>query len=78
MCKCSNKVYNIQCHRLHIPGVLIVSCVCFSEQEPDYNWTLMKLMANFPDCNKVFLEDILNQCNYNYEQAYELLICSLS
>ncbi|XP_029386332.1 epithelial-stromal interaction protein 1 isoform X2 [Echeneis naucrates] len=48
------------------------------EVEPDYDWSLMKLMNNFPDYSKVFLEDILDQCNGDYEQAYTLLICLLS
>ncbi|XP_022595996.1 epithelial-stromal interaction protein 1 [Seriola dumerili] len=49
-----------------------------ADPEPDYNWSLMKLMNSFPDYNKAFLEDILDQCNGDYEQAYTLLICILS
>ncbi|KAK7882316.1 hypothetical protein WMY93_028490 [Mugilogobius chulae] len=39
----------------------------------DFEWALMKLMTKFPDFNKDALEDILNQCSGDYEQAYELL-----
>ncbi|KAM7380216.1 hypothetical protein PAMP_003529 [Pampus punctatissimus] len=49
-----------------------------ADPDPDYEWALMKLMSNFPDCSRVFLEDILNQCNGDYQQAYTILICSLS
>lgn len=41
--------------------------------ESDYDWALMKLMNSFPHCSKVFLEDILIQCDGNYEQACTLL-----
>ncbi|XP_051259286.1 epithelial-stromal interaction protein 1 [Dicentrarchus labrax] len=57
------------------------SCSGWTEEadpEPDYDWALMKLMNSFPDCSKIFLEDILNQCNSDYEQAYTLLISALS
>ncbi|KAM9851342.1 uncharacterized protein epsti1 [Aulostomus maculatus] len=46
--------------------------------EPDDEWALMKLMSNFPECNKVFLKDILDQCNNDYEQAYTLIISTLT
>lgn len=49
-----------------------------ADPQPDYEWDLMKLMSNFPDCDSVFLEDILIQCNGDYEQAYTILISSLS
>ncbi|CAG5865393.1 unnamed protein product [Menidia menidia] len=49
-----------------------------SETEPDYDWALMKLMTSFPDCAKCFLEDILTQCDGDYEKAHSLLICTLS
>ncbi|XP_067460266.1 epithelial-stromal interaction protein 1 isoform X1 [Thunnus thynnus] len=49
-----------------------------ADPQPDYEWDLMKLMSNFPDCSRVFLEDILDQCNGDYEQAYTILISSLS
>lgn len=58
-----------------------LSCSGWTEEadpQPDYDWALMKLMNSFPDCCKVFLEDILNQCNGDYEQAYTLLITTLS
>ncbi|XP_021179169.2 epithelial-stromal interaction protein 1 isoform X2 [Fundulus heteroclitus] len=49
-----------------------------TDPERDHDWNLMKLMNNFPDCNREFLEDILNQCNGDYQQAYTLLICTLN
>ncbi|XP_022064502.2 epithelial-stromal interaction protein 1 [Acanthochromis polyacanthus] len=49
-----------------------------AEPEPDFDWALIKLTNRFPDCSKDFLEDILQQCNGNYEEALTLLICSLS
>lgn len=52
--------------------------VCIPDLEPDYDWALMKLINSFPDCCRVFLEDILNQCNGDYEQASTLLISTLS
>ncbi|XP_071340064.1 epithelial-stromal interaction protein 1 [Trachinotus anak] len=57
------------------------SCSGWTEEadlEPDYDWALMKLMNSFPDYDKVCLEEILIQCNGDYEQAYTLLICMLS
>ncbi|XP_040913582.1 epithelial-stromal interaction protein 1 isoform X2 [Toxotes jaculatrix] len=57
------------------------SCHGWTEEtdpEPDYDWALMKLMNSFPDCSNVFLEDILDQCNGDYEQAYKLLSLALS
>lgn len=41
--------------------------------EPDLDWALMKLMSNFPHCDKDVLEDILSQCNGDYQHAYGLL-----
>lgn len=52
--------------------------VCFPDPEPDYNWNLMKLMTSFPGCDKDFLQDILKQCNGDYEEACTLLISTLS
>ncbi|KAG8000983.1 hypothetical protein GBF38_018375 [Nibea albiflora] len=57
------------------------SCSGWTEEtdpEVDYDWALMKLTNSFPDCARVFLEDILDQCNGDYEQAYTLLISTLS
>ncbi|XP_069568138.1 epithelial-stromal interaction protein 1 [Brachyistius frenatus] len=47
-----------------------------ADPEPDYDWALMKLMSRFPDCSKGFLEDILDQCNGDYEEANTLLFCT--
>lgn len=41
--------------------------------ESDFDWALMKLMSNFPRCDKGVLQDILTQCNGDYQQAYGLL-----
>ncbi|XP_074550226.1 epithelial-stromal interaction protein 1 [Halichoeres trimaculatus] len=49
-----------------------------ADLDPDIDWALMKLMSSFPDCCKAFLEDILDQCNGDYEQAHILLISTLS
>ncbi|XP_075966404.1 epithelial-stromal interaction protein 1 [Anarhichas minor] len=55
---------------------------CFAdwtvEADPDYDWALVKLKKSFPDCSRVFLEDILEQCNSDYEQAYTLLDCTMN
>lgn len=48
------------------------------DAEPDYDWALMRLINSFPACSRVFLEDILDQCNRDYEQAYTLLNCTLN
>lgn len=49
-----------------------------ADPEAEYDWALMKLINRFPDCNKGFLEDILTQCNKDYEEAYTLLISTFS
>ncbi|XP_076603455.1 epithelial-stromal interaction protein 1 [Chaetodon auriga] len=57
------------------------SCSGWTEEadlEPDHDWALMKLTNCFPACSRVFLEDILDQCNSDYEKAYTLLICTLN
>ncbi|XP_042350915.1 epithelial-stromal interaction protein 1 [Plectropomus leopardus] len=51
---------------------------CAEDDDSDYDWALMKLMSSFPDCSRVFLEDILDQCNNDYNQAYTLLNCTLN
>ncbi|XP_041858659.1 epithelial-stromal interaction protein 1 isoform X2 [Melanotaenia boesemani] len=54
------------------------ACTEETDPDPDYDWALMKLMNSFPDCSKTFLEEILYQCNGEYEQAYTLLITTFS
>ncbi|XP_059198184.1 epithelial-stromal interaction protein 1 [Centropristis striata] len=49
-----------------------------AEPEPDFDWALMKLMNSFPDFSKEFLEEILDQCSGDYQQAYTLLDCTLN
>lgn len=49
-----------------------------ADSDPDYDWALMKLENRFPDCCRVFLEDILDQCRGDYEEAHMLLLSSLS
>uniref|UniRef100_A0A8C1ZLV6 Epithelial stromal interaction 1 n=1 Tax=Cyprinus carpio TaxID=7962 RepID=A0A8C1ZLV6_CYPCA len=46
-----------------------------SEEENDcgHMWTLMKLQNRFPYYELDMLEEIIKQCNGNYQQAYELL-----
>ncbi|XP_061647335.1 epithelial-stromal interaction protein 1 isoform X2 [Phyllopteryx taeniolatus] len=41
-------------------------------------WALMKLMVNFPDFSRLFLEDILDQCSGDYRQAHALLKRSMT
>ncbi|XP_041807341.1 epithelial-stromal interaction protein 1 isoform X2 [Chelmon rostratus] len=57
------------------------SCSGWTEEddlEPDHDWALMKLTNSFPACSRGFLEDILYQCNSDFEKAYTLLICTLN
>uniref|UniRef100_W5MET0 Epithelial stromal interaction 1 n=1 Tax=Lepisosteus oculatus TaxID=7918 RepID=W5MET0_LEPOC len=44
----------------------------------DLEWTVMKLQTSFPSCERAFLEDIVIQCNGDYNQAYKLLLCIIS
>ncbi|CDQ83183.1 epithelial-stromal interaction protein 1 isoform X1 [Oncorhynchus mykiss] len=44
------------------------------ETNPDFEWVVMKLQNSFPFCERPFLEDIVIQCNGDYQQAYDLLI----
>ncbi|KAG7471690.1 hypothetical protein JOB18_001577, partial [Solea senegalensis] len=39
----------------------------------DYDFVLRRLMSDFPQCNRKFLEDIINQCHGDYEQIHSLL-----
>ncbi|KAG9349536.1 hypothetical protein JZ751_027981 [Albula glossodonta] len=43
------------------------------EDDDDPSWVVMKLINNFPFYEREFLEEIVDQCNGNYEQAYSLL-----
>ncbi|KAI4872444.1 hypothetical protein NFI96_033685 [Prochilodus magdalenae] len=43
------------------------------EKEEDGVWAVMKLQSNFPYYERALLEDILSQCNGNYQRAYDLL-----
>ncbi|XP_073701111.1 uncharacterized protein epsti1 [Garra rufa] len=43
------------------------------EDDSDHTWTLMKLQNRFPYYEQDMLEEIVKQCNGNYQQAYELL-----
>uniref|UniRef100_A0AAQ6IDA3 CUE domain-containing protein n=1 Tax=Anabas testudineus TaxID=64144 RepID=A0AAQ6IDA3_ANATE len=66
-----------QVHLAHLKPDPERSCSDGTEKadpEPDYDWALMKLMNSFPDYNKVFLDDILQQCSGNYEEACTLLL----
>ncbi|XP_064800394.1 epithelial-stromal interaction protein 1 isoform X1 [Oncorhynchus masou masou] len=44
------------------------------ETNPDFEWVVMKLQNSFTFCERPFLEDIVIQCNGDYQQAYDLLI----
>ena len=37
------------------------------------DWAVQKLEVTFPECNRRFLEDILNQCNGDCQKAAALL-----
>ncbi|XP_036421285.1 epithelial-stromal interaction protein 1 isoform X2 [Colossoma macropomum] len=43
------------------------------EEDTDYEWTVMRLQSNFPYYKRELLEDIVSQCNGNYQRAYDLL-----
>ncbi|XP_063352839.1 epithelial-stromal interaction protein 1 [Pelmatolapia mariae] len=57
------------------------SCSGWTEEadpRAEYDQALMKLIKSFPNCDRDFLEDILTQCNRDYEEASTLLISTLS
>ncbi|XP_076011618.1 epithelial-stromal interaction protein 1 [Genypterus blacodes] len=41
--------------------------------EADYDWDLEKLVMEFPNCSRIFLEDIIDQCDGDYEKVVMLL-----
>lgn len=43
------------------------------QEDCDQMWAVMKLQHHFPYYERDMLEDIVRQCNGNYQQAYELL-----
>ncbi len=47
--------------------------VCFFLVDCGHMWTLMKLQSRFPYYERDMLEEIVKQCNDNYQQVYELL-----
>ncbi|XP_032424505.1 epithelial-stromal interaction protein 1 [Xiphophorus hellerii] len=49
-----------------------------TDPQADRDWNLMKLVNIFPDCSRDFVQDILTQCNGDYEQACALLGSMLS
>ncbi|XP_036397308.1 epithelial-stromal interaction protein 1 [Megalops cyprinoides] len=55
------------------PGLAEVHSDSAGEDEGDHEWAVMKLMNAFPFFERDFLEDIVAQCNGNYQQAYSLL-----
>ncbi|KAK3543783.1 hypothetical protein QTP70_027201 [Hemibagrus guttatus] len=44
-----------------------------AEEDTDREWVVMKLQSIFSYCDREYLEDIVAQCNGNYQQAYDLL-----
>ncbi|KAB5577082.1 hypothetical protein PHYPO_G00205870 [Pangasianodon hypophthalmus] len=44
-----------------------------AEEDTDFEWVVMKLQNKFSYCQREYLEDIVSQCNGNYQQAYDLL-----
>ncbi|KAJ8404591.1 hypothetical protein AAFF_G00334540 [Aldrovandia affinis] len=57
------------------PGLASVQADSAEEDDDDDDseWAVMKLINNFPFYERDFLEDIVNQCNGNYQKAYDLL-----
>ncbi|CAL8342012.1 unnamed protein product [Boreogadus saida] len=44
-----------------------------ADLEAEFDWAVQKLKVTFPECNRRFLEDILNQCDGDCQQAAALL-----
>ncbi|MCJ8732564.1 hypothetical protein PDJAM_G00212760 [Pangasius djambal] len=44
-----------------------------AEEDTDFEWVVMKLQTKFSYCEREYLEEIVSQCNGNYQQAYDLL-----
>ncbi|KAG7331152.1 hypothetical protein KOW79_005121 [Hemibagrus wyckioides] len=44
-----------------------------AEEDTDRERVVMKLQSMFSYCDREYLEDIVSQCNGNYQQAYDLL-----
>ncbi|KAM9486407.1 epithelial-stromal interaction protein 1 isoform 2-T2 [Clarias gariepinus] len=44
-----------------------------AEEDTDIDWVIMKLQNHFSYCEREYLEEIVTQCNGNYQQAYDLL-----
>ncbi|MFT7817950.1 epithelial-stromal interaction protein 1 [Arapaima gigas] len=42
-------------------------------EEHDHEWAMMKFLSRFPNYERGFLQDIVSQCNGDYEQACSLL-----
>ncbi|KAJ8349989.1 hypothetical protein SKAU_G00251190 [Synaphobranchus kaupii] len=57
------------------PGATLTPVLADGTEEDgnDPDWAVMKLINNFPFYERDFLEDIVDQCNGNYQQAYSLL-----
>ncbi|XP_054915782.1 epithelial-stromal interaction protein 1 isoform X2 [Poeciliopsis prolifica] len=49
-----------------------------TDPQADLDWNLMKLLNIFPDCSRDFAQDILTQCNGDYELACALLGSTLA
>ncbi|XP_059355619.1 epithelial-stromal interaction protein 1-like [Carassius carassius] len=56
-----------------VPNPSQVHTDCEEEDDCGHMWTLMKLQNRFPYYELDMLEEIIKQCNGNYQQAYELL-----
>ncbi|XP_076120301.1 epithelial-stromal interaction protein 1 isoform X1 [Alosa pseudoharengus] len=42
------------------------------EFDADLDWVVMRLLSHFPHYEKAFVEDIVSQCNGDFQQAYNL------
>lgn len=56
-----------------IPNPSQLHTDCEEEDDCGHMWTLMKLQSRFPYYERDMLEEIVKQCNDNYQQVYELL-----
>nr|XP_040057502.1 epithelial-stromal interaction protein 1 isoform X2 [Gasterosteus aculeatus aculeatus] len=48
------------------------------EADPACDGALVKLLKSFPGCSRSFLEDILDQCSGDHQQAHALLDCTMN
>ncbi|KAI2660425.1 Epithelial-stromal interaction protein 1 [Labeo rohita] len=74
-CRClRNRLAEALRWRRALPPCLSCSMNQMNQQgDGDHTWTLMKLQNRFPYYERDMLEEIVKQCDGNYQKAYELL-----